>query len=62
MNIDNIIKKIMAEKPEEHSPFNYGEWYDGWSDAIKYVVSILEEEKERPKRIPHSHGSNTQWT
>ena len=47
MDIDKIIKEIMAEKPEEHSPFAYGEWYDGWGDAIKYVVSVLEKEKEK---------------
>lgn len=43
--IEEVIKKIQEEDPVNHSPFEYGEWYDGWADAIKYVVSVLEEVK-----------------
>lgn len=45
MKIEEIIETIKNEDPCKHSPFNYGEWYDGWKDAINYVVSVLENNK-----------------
>lgn len=41
----NDIKTIIEEikkKPDSFSPLEHEEWYDGWNEAIKYVVSILE--------------------
>ena len=49
MDIDKLIKEIRDEKPEAHSPFQYGEWYDGWEDAIEYVVRVLKRIKLEAK-------------
>ena len=46
MEMDKIIEEIKNEDPAKHSPFAYGEWYDGWDEAIKYVLSVLNREKK----------------
>ena len=48
----NDIKKIIEEvqnKPDNYSPLEHAEYYDGWKDAIEYVVSILEKYKNLGK-------------
>ena len=44
-NIKTIIEEI-KKKPDSFSPMEYVEYYDGWEDAIEYVVSILEKHKD----------------
>ena len=40
--IKTFIEFIQNKDPSEEAPWEYGEWYDGWSDAIKWVASELE--------------------
>ena len=45
----NDIEKIIGEvqkKPDNYSTLEHAEYYDGWKDAIEYVVSILEKYKD----------------
>lgn len=41
--IMKFIEHIKNKDPKDGAPFGYGEWYDGWSDAIKWVSSELKD-------------------